>query len=54
METTTDGWPKAPSTSVSKIPATVIEKDGNICSAGTASCRLSEEFKHFFAGSPAR
>jgi thiol-disulfide isomerase/thioredoxin len=49
METTVDGLAEGAFYSVTKIPATVIERDGNILKRWDGAVPLSEEFREFFA-----
>lgn len=49
METTMDGMAEGAFYGVSKIPATVIEKNGDILKRWDGVVPLSEEFKDFFA-----
>lgn len=50
METTVDGLAEGAFYEVSKIPATVIEKGGNILRRWDGVVPLSEEFKQYFEG----
>lgn len=50
METTADGLAEGAFYEVSKIPATVIEKDGNVLRRWDGVVPLSEEFKQYFEG----
>ena len=49
METTVDGMAEGAFYEVSKIPATVIEKGGEILARWDGKVPLSEEFKDYFA-----
>jgi glutaredoxin len=49
METTPDGLAEGAFYEVQKIPATVIEKNGNILKRWDGVVPLSEEFKQYFA-----
>jgi len=48
METTADGLAEGAFYEVQKIPATVIERDGNILKRWDGVVPLSEEFKQYF------
>lgn len=48
METTVDGLAEGAFYEVSKIPATVIEKNGSILKRWDGVVPLSEEFKQYF------
>ncbi len=47
---TIDGLAEGAFYSVSKIPATVIEKDGTVLARWDGAVPLSEEFKKYFEG----
>jgi hypothetical protein len=49
METSVDGLAEGAFYEVSKIPATVIEQDGNILQRWDGKVPLSEEFKEHFS-----
>jgi len=49
METTVDGLAEGAFYGIAKIPATVIEKDGQIIKRWDGVVPLSEEFKEIFA-----
>ena len=46
---TVDGLAEGAFYSVTKIPSTVIEKDGNVLARWDGKVPLSEEFKEFFS-----
>lgn len=49
---TVDGLAEGAFYSVTKIPSTVIEKDGNVLATWHGKVPLSEEFKQYFTPTP--